>query len=86
MKKLTKKEIISQIENVFREHPCLEVNVNDMPFRNGRWGFHGYCLCLKFDHVMVKPWSGADTYWLTDLMKQTKENLNTILERALSEK
>ena len=84
-KKMTKKEIIAEIEKTFREHPTIEVVVKDMGLRNKRWGLHGYCLCWACNTIMVRPYSTSVTYWYTDLMKLKKAQLATIMERTWSE-
>ena len=81
-KRMTKKEIVSEIEKTFREHPSMEVVVSDMGLRNTRWGLHGYCLCWQYDRIMVRPWSGANTYWATDLTKRKKSELADLMERT----
>ena len=82
MAKLTKKQMIEEIEKAFRENPNMEVIVKDFPIRNTRWGLHGYCLCWHFDRIMVRPWSGANTYWCTDLMQLRKWQISCILLRC----
>lgn len=80
--KMTKQEMVNEIEKTFKEHPDMEVVVAEYNFRNARWGLHGYCLCLSFDNLMLRPWSGANTYWKADLMKLKKQQLADLMEKT----
>ena len=81
-KKMTKKDIISEIEKTFREHPDMEVVVKDYGFRNTRWGMHGYALCWFCNTIMVRPWSTSTCFWKANLMALKKPQLAEIMEKA----
>lgn len=80
--KMTKQEMVNEIEKTFKEHPNMEVVVAEYNFRNERWGLHGYCLCLNSDNLMLRPWSDANTYWKADLMKLNKRQLAELMEKT----
>lgn len=80
--KKTKQEIINEIKKTFNEHPGMEAVVAEYNLRNTRWGLHGYCLCLKFDELVLRPWSGAGAYWKADLMKLKKQQLADLMEKT----
>ena len=80
--KMTKQEMVNEIEKTFKEHPDMEVVVTEYNLRNTRWGFHGYSLCLNFDELMLRPWAGANTYWKADLMKLKKQQLAELMEKT----
>lgn len=72
----TKKELVTIITNILKEHPEKEVVVTryQNKLRNGRWGLHCYSLCYRYDKVMCRPWSGADCYWDARLDERLLKN------------
>ena len=77
----TKKDIITEIENVFRENPNKEVDVRDtgVGFVNKRYGLHGTILCCMSGTVVVKTNKGYDVYWKANLNERKKEELTALL-------
>lgn len=76
---MKKEEIIKKIAE--RLSNGSEIVVSEMGFRNGRWGLHGYCLCLMQGEVYVRPWAGANVYWRANLEGLKKEKLLQILNK-----
>lgn len=76
-----KADLIRQITDLLA-HTGREVVVKDISkLRNGRWGYHAYCLAYQYGAVHALPWSGANVSWTPDLMKLTRDELITIWER-----
>ena len=79
---MTKKELISKIATLL-DQSGKEVCVSDFSrLRNGRWGYHAYCLVSKSGVLEILPWSGSDISWSAELERLTKEEISVILERA----
>lgn len=87
MAQTTKKQLISIITNILKEHPEKEVYVPRLQnrLRNGRWGFHAYALCYSTGEVMCRPWAGADVYfgWSARLERLNKDELQDIVGRCM---
>ena len=81
--KMTKQEMVNEIEKKFKEHPDMEVVVTEYDFRNARWGLNGYCLCLNCGRLMLRPWSGANVYWKAEIIKLNKQQLAELMEKTL---
>lgn len=81
--KMTKQEMVNEIEKTFKEHPDMEVVVAEHNFRNARFGLIGYCICLHCDKLMLRPWSGANTYWKFDIIKLKKQLIAELMEKTL---
>lgn len=80
---MKKSEIIEEITQILFSNKDKEVNVSEFgKLRNGRFGYHAYCICYHFMGIYARPWSGAECYWRVDLMKLKKNELLTILSRA----
>lgn len=81
MEKRTKKEIIAEIENVFRNNPSLEIDASEFGFVNKRYALVGHILCFMHDTVLVKMHKDSVVHWKADLSGMKKENLVRLLER-----
>lgn len=77
----TKKEIIAEIENVFRDNPNKEIDVRDtgVSFINKRYGLCGTILCCMNGTVVVKMNKGYDVYWKANLNERKKDELVSLL-------
>jgi hypothetical protein len=73
----TKKEIITEIENVFRKDPNKEIDVKNtgVSFVNKRYGLCGTILCLVEGTVMVRLNKDSNVYWKANLNEKKKEEL-----------
>ena len=85
MARTTKKQLISIITNILKEHPGKEVYIPRLQnkLRNGRWGLHAYSLCYNSDKVMCRPWAGAEVYWDARLERLCKNDLQDITGRCM---
>lgn len=80
----TKKDFIDFLTNVLKDNPNEEYYLTPYlqnKLRNGRWGYHAYCLCYYNDGLYARPWSGADMYWKVNLMKLRKAELRDLIKR-----
>lgn len=77
----TKKDIIAEIENVFRKDPNKEIDVRDtgISFVNKRYGLHGTILCLVEGTVMVRLNKDSNVYWRANLEERKKEELASLM-------
>ena len=77
----TKKDIIAEIENVFRKDPNKEIDVRDtgISFVNKRYGLHGTILCLVEGTVMVRLNKDSNVYWRANLKERKKEELASLM-------
>ena len=77
----TKKDIIAEIENVFRKDPNKEIDVRDtgVSFVNKRYGLHGTVLCLVEGTVMVRLNKDSNVYWRANLEERKKEELASLM-------
>ena len=79
----TKKELIGCITAFLREHTEKEVVIkNIMQLRNGRWGLKPYCITCLNNEIYVRPFAGANVYWLARLERLDKFQLQDILGRC----
>jgi hypothetical protein len=85
MARITKKQVIGTIFDYLKANPEKEICVvkyqNEL--RNGRWGFHAYCLCALNNVVdgwvlYVRPWSGAHMHWRAKLERLHLADLQEI--------
>lgn len=76
----TKKDIITEIENVFRKDPNKEIDVRNtgVGFVNKRYGLHGTILCLVEGTVMVRLDKDSNVYWKANLNERKKEELASL--------
>lgn len=91
MARTTKKQLISIIFNILKEHPEKEVCVvrYQEKLRNGRWGMHAYALCAMNNVVdgwtlYVRPWAGAKMCWRARLERLKLAELQDITGRCIS--
>lgn len=77
----TKKDIITEIENVFRKDPNKEIDVRNtgISFVNKRYGLHGTILRLVEGTVMVRLDKDSNVYWKANLNERKKEELVSLL-------
>ena len=82
----TKKQLIDLITDFLKEHPEKEINVvkYENKLRNGRWGYHAYSICYRFDNVMCRPWSGACNYWNARLERLKLSELQDIVGKCFA--
>ena len=86
MAQTTKKQLISIITNILKEHPEKEVYVPRLQnrLRNGRWGMQAYALAYNHEwgEVVCRPWAGAEANWSARLERLNKYELQDIVGRC----
>lgn len=77
----TKKDIITEIENVFCKDPNKEIDVRNtgVSFVNKRYGLRGTILCLVEGTVMVRLNKDSNVYWKANLNERKKEELVSLM-------
>lgn len=77
----TKKDIITEIENVFSKDPNKEIDIRNtgVSFVNKRYGLHGTILCLVEGTIMVRLNKDSNVYWKANLSERKKEELVSLM-------
>ena len=83
---MTKAEIITSIKETLAKRPHYPVVVKEyqkLNFYRNRW--HAYCIYSRYGTLYASPWADSDYMWQPDLMKLTKPELESLLQKVLSE-